>query len=153
MSKIDRFIGSYSFLNNFHPSTIFVDGKSYRTVEHAYQACKASTSSEREIIRCAAEPMEAKRLGKSVILPPDWEMKKVGLMKDLVRKKFENPLLREMLRTTGDAELIHDNRFNDRFWGVSKGAGENWLGRILTEIRQEIFDEDGDLTDVQCDTL
>ncbi len=146
MGKIDRFIGKYSFLNNFHPSTIFIDGKPYRTVEHAYQACKAHSDSEREIIRCAADPMEAKRLGKSVILPPDWDEKRVNLMKDLVRKKFENPLLREMLKATEDAELIHDNRFNDRFWGVSRGAGENWLGYILEELRQEIFDEDGNST-------
>ena len=144
MSKIVRFVGRYSFLNNFHPSTIFIDGKSYHTVEHAYQACKAHSDSEREIIRCAVDPMEAKRLGKSVILPPDWEEKRVNLMKGLVRKKFENPLLRELLRATGDAELIHDNRFNDRFWGVCRGSGENWLGQILVAIRQEIFDEDGD---------
>ena len=142
MNRIDRFVNSYSFLNNFHPSTIFVNGKSYQTVEHAYQAHKASSTSEHEIIRCAADPMEAKRLGKAVILPADWDKKRVELMRLLVRKKFENPLLREMLRATGDAELIHDNRFNDRFWGVCRGSGENWLGCILEETRQEIFDEE-----------
>lgn len=145
MSKIDRFIGRYSFLNNFYPSTIFIDGKSYQTVEHAYQAHKAPTLSEHEIIRCAADSMEAKRLGRAMILPPDWDDKRVEMMKTFVRKKFENPLLRELLKGTGDATLIHDNRFNDRFWGVCRGSGENWLGRILEGLRQEIFDEDGDL--------
>lgn len=89
--------------------------------------------------------MEAKRLGRAMILPPDWDDKRVEMMKTFVRKKFENPLLRELLKGTGDATLIHDNRFNDRFWGVCRGSGENWLGRILEELRQEIFDEDGDL--------
>jgi ribA/ribD-fused uncharacterized protein len=142
MSKIDRFIGRYSFLNNFYPSTIFLSGKSYSTVEHAYQAHKASTPSEHEIIRNAADPMEAKKLGRGVILLPEWEDKKVDLMNTLVRRKFENPLLRELLKATGDAELIHDNRFNDRFWGVCRGSGENWLGRILEDVRKEVFDEE-----------
>jgi ribA/ribD-fused uncharacterized protein len=143
MSKIDRFIGQYSFLSNFHSSTIVVDGKKYPTVEHAYQAHKATTESEREVIRCAKDPMEAKRLGKTLVLPEDWETQKVDIMKKLIRKKFENPLLRELLKATGDLNLIHDNRFNDRFWGMCRGSGNNWLGVILEEVRREIFCEDG----------
>lgn len=143
MSKIDRFIGQHSFLSNFYPSTIMIDGKKYATVEHAYQAHKASTESEREVVRCAKDPMEAKKLGKTFLLPEDWETRKVDLMKKLIRKKFENPLLRELLKATGDLNLIHDNRFNDRFWGVCRGSGNNWLGVILEEVRKEIFFEDG----------
>jgi ribA/ribD-fused uncharacterized protein len=141
MSKIDRFIGKYSFLSNFHPSTIMIDGKKYPTVEHAYQSHKATTESEREIVRCAKDPMEAKKLGKTFPLPEDWESQKVDIMKKLIRKKFENPLLRELLKATGDLNLIHDNRFNDRFWGVCRGSGNNWLGVILEEVRREIFYE------------
>lgn len=142
MGKIDRFVGEHSFLNNFYTSTLLFNGRSYPTVEHAYQAHKSSTHEEHEVIRRASTPMEAKKLGKTMILPPDWGTKKVGLMKGILTAKFENPFLRELLKGTGDAELIHDNRFNDRFWGVCRGVGNNWLGRLLEEVRSEVLAED-----------
>jgi len=58
-------------------------------------------------------------------------------MLDLVRKKFENPLLRAMLLATEDAVLVEGNTWNDTFWGVCRGRGENWLGRILMQVREE----------------
>lgn len=72
----------------------------------------------------------------------DWEQVKVDLMRTFVRKKFENPFLRPMLLTTGDAELVEGNTWNDTFWGVCRGAGHNWLGKILMEVRDEIRLED-----------
>jgi len=136
--QITRFIGEHSFLANFYTSTVYVDGKSYPSVEHAYQAAKASSDSERELIRNAKTPMEAKKLGRTLVLPEDWDESKIDLMRRLIRSKFENPLLRELLLMTGDAELIQDNKWNDRFWGVCRGEGQNWLGKILVEIRDEI---------------
>jgi ribA/ribD-fused uncharacterized protein len=139
--QITRFIGEYAFLSNFHSSTLYVDGKSYPTVEHAYQAFKTSNDSEHEIIRNARTPMEAKKLGRTVVLPENWEENKVDLMRRLIRAKFENPLLQELLISTGDAELIQDNKWNDRFWGICRGEGQNHLGKILEEVRVEIIKE------------
>jgi hypothetical protein len=139
--QITRFIGEHAFMANFHPSTVYIEGKPYPTLEHAYQASKASTEEEKELIRRARTPMEAKKLGRALILPEGWEDGRVELMRRLVRSKFENPLLRELLLLTGDAELIQDNKWNDRFWGICRGEGENWLGKILMEIRQEIIDQ------------
>jgi ribA/ribD-fused uncharacterized protein len=142
LKQITRFIGEHAFMANFHLSTLYVDGKPYPSVEHAYQASKAASEETKEMIRRAKTPMEAKKLGRALLLPEGWEEGKVDLMRRLVRSKFENPLLREMLRMTGDAELIQDNKWNDRFWGVYKGEGQNWLGKILMEIRQEILEEE-----------
>jgi len=141
MDKIDRFIGDFAFLSNFFSSTIVVDGKKYSTVEHAYQAFKTESNSEREVIRGAATPGEAKKLGRSVTLRKDWETVKVDLMRKFIKQKFENPILREMLIATGEAKLIEGNSWNDRFWGVCRGAGQNWLGRVLEEVRHEIAAE------------
>lgn len=140
MSKpvIDSFRDDFSFLSNFHPSVIYVDGKRYATVEHAYQAMKALDPEHHEMIRCAKTAGEAKKLGRIVPCRPDWDEVKVGIMRDLVRRKFENPFLRPLLAATGDAELVEGNYWHDTFWGVYKGTGENWLGRILMEIRSEI---------------
>lgn len=142
LKQITRFIGEHAFMANFHPSTVYVDGKPYPTVEHAYQAAKSGSSDVKEVIRKARTPMEAKKLGRHLLLPDDWEMKKIDLMRGLIRSKFENPLLRELLKMTGEAELVQDNKWNDRFWGVCRGEGENWLGKILMEVREEILKEE-----------
>lgn len=137
---IDSFtiVNGHEFLSNFHPSTIYIDGKSYKTVEHAYQAHKTLNESSRELIRLSKSPSDAKKLGRGVEIRPDWDAIKIDLMKSFIRKKFENPFLRPMLIETGDAELVYGNTWNDRFWGVCRGSGLNWLGKILMEVREEI---------------
>lgn len=137
---IDSFTAAsgYGFLSNFHPSTIFVDGKSYPTVEHAIQAHKTTDEKTKDLIRRAKTPGEAKKLGRAVQLREDWEQVKVGLMRDFIRKKFENPFLRPLLLDTGDADLVEGNTWNDTFWGVCRGSGLNWLGKILMEVREEL---------------
>lgn len=132
----------YGFLSNFYLSTIYIDKKPYSSVEHAYQAHKTLDEGIRELIRKAPTPQEAKKLGRCVQLRPDWDQVKLSLMRSFLEKKFDNPFLRQMLIDTGDADLIHNNSWNDLFWGVSRGRGQNWLGRILMELREELRKED-----------
>ena len=61
----------------------------------------------------------------------------------LLQEKFKNPLLRSMLLATEDVLLVESNTWGDRTWGVYKGAGENWLGRLLMEVRAECREEEG----------
>ena len=42
---------------------------------------------------------------------------------------------------TGDTYLEEGNTWNDTFWGVCNGVGENNLGRILMEVREELRKE------------
>ena len=134
---IDSFRGAFGFLSNFHEASLWYNGKQYRSVEHAYQAFKSTDESTHELIRNAKSPGIAKRLGKSVQLTPDWETRKVDLMRELLRKKFENPLLRALLLVTDGADLVENNTWNDRFWGTCRGSGQNWLGKLLMEVREE----------------
>lgn len=57
-----------------------------------------------------------------------------------IRLKFRDPLFRAQLIATGEEELVEGNRWNDKFWGVClmTGQGENWLGRLLMQVRDEI---------------
>lgn len=141
-ATIDKFSGDFGFLSNFYPSVIYVDGLKYASVEHAYQAAKSSDPSTRELIRGAKTSAIAKKLGKSVQLRPDWESTKIELMRVLVRKKFDNPFLKPLLLATGDAELIEGNTWNDTTWGVCRGVGQNWLGKILMQVRDELAAQD-----------
>lgn len=136
--KIGKFIGEYWFLSNFYPAEIELDGLIYPTLEHAYQASKTKSKAEREVIRKAKKPGQAKFLGKRVTLVPDWDTVRVEVMRKLLVQKFANKVLRAELLSTGDADLEEGNYWNDRFWGVCKGRGENQLGKLLMEIREEL---------------
>lgn len=132
---INQFTGPYRFLSNFYPARVVLDGDEYPTVEHAYQAAK--TDIEREVIRRAPTPGIARKLGRMVMVRSDWEVVKVEIMRGLLKQKFSDPKLRQMLLDTGDAELVEGNWWNDTFWGKYKGEGKNMLGVMLMLIRDE----------------
>ena len=141
---IDSFSGDYSFLSNFYRSTIIFEGMTYPSVEHAFQANKTLDLLRRNQIRNARSCGEAKRLGRSVILREDWEQIKIGLMEKLLKEKFANPNLKELLLKTGDANLIEGNDWGDNFWGVCRGIGHNHLGKLLMKARDELREENNE---------
>lgn len=135
---IGEFEGDYFFLSNFSPHPVHIDGVDFPTAEHAFQALKTDSEQERLSVRDAATPSEAKRRGRKVTLREDWDQLRIPAMHRVVRAKFENPELRRRLLATGDAQLIEGNWWGDQFWGVSKGRGENQLGRLLMQLRDEL---------------
>ena len=136
---INRFDGSFFFLSNFYPSPVTMYGEVYPTVEHAFQAAKCFSPADREAIRQASTPGNAKKIGRLVTLVSDWDTLRVPIMTELVRRKFEgNSQLRYLLLATTPHELIEGNTWGDRFWGVYQGVGENHLGKILMQIREEV---------------
>ena len=136
MDPIDRFAGEFGFLSNFYPAPVTLDGVEYPTVEHAFQAAKTLDESERAWIRRAQTASIAKKRGREVALRDDWESIKVDVMRDLLRRKFAIPELKIWLRATRGRDLVEGNTWNDRFWGQVDGVGQNWLGRLLMEIRE-----------------
>lgn len=127
-----------TFLSNFWFVPVSLDGEIYRSVEHAYQAAKTLDPKERKMIQAANLPTQAKHLGKCVKLRPDWNDVKLVVMEDLLRQKFQHKALKDRLFRTGSQELIEGNTWNDTFWGVCNGVGENNLGKILMKIRGDI---------------
>ena len=117
----------------------------WTTVEHGYQWAKADFSGipEKTIEKIHIEyltltPGQCKEWGQKVKLVEDWEEIKIPVMRRLVKAKFQNPEMRAKLMATGDQELIEGNWWNDTFWGVCKGKGQNNLGKILMAERNEI---------------
>lgn len=136
---IDSFSGEYHFLSNFSAAEVWLDGVSYASVEHAYQAAKTDSTSARRRIQTAKTPNEAKRLGRAVKLREDWEEIKLEVMYQLVRQKFrQHPSYSSYLLKTEDEELVEGNWWGDTYWGVCNGTGENHLGKILMRIREEL---------------
>lgn len=141
-TPITSFQGDFRFLSNFWAASVQYEGRWYGTVEHAYQAAKTEDLHERAKIQNAATASIAKHMGKYVPMRERWNDLRLGIMEDLVRQKFTgNPALRQKLIATDPAELIEGNSWNDRFWGVCRGSGENHLGKILMKVRAELLAE------------
>src|ERR1700735_4079532 len=130
---------AFGFLSHFHPARIALDGETWPTVEHFYQAQKSDDPGYRTAIRNAASPSMAKRLAA----PPDaprrvsqqsWFRKHGTLARGA---NFpQTPPLPRLRLATGTAELIEDSPF-EPFWGSGKdGSGENWAGRVLMDVRE-----------------
>jgi len=134
---IDRFSGQYRWLSNFWPADVSLDGVVYPTVEHAYQAAKTLDPAERERIRLIPGASAAKRLSHDLDVRDDWGRIRVRVMRELLQQKFSHPELRQKLLATGKEVLVEGNTWGDTFWGVCAGKGENRLGRLLMEIRDD----------------
>lgn len=146
----------FGFLSHFFPAEITLDGLTWRSVEHYYQAQKSDDPAYRDAIRAAVSPGMAKRLAAPPAAPrrisaqswfrkhgtlprDDWHQVKLDIMRRADRAKFtQHGTLTSQLLGTGDAELIEDSPY-EPFWGTGpNGHGENWAGRVLMEIRHEL---------------
>ena len=139
---IEEFDGDFAFLSNFWPCSVEFEGIVFPSTEHAFQAAKTNDRETRLIIAAKKTPGQAKRAGGRL---PDfdfeaWEDKKIDVMGEICRIKFQDPALRERLKATGSQKLQEGNNWNDTFWGacLKTGKGRNVLGRILESIRDEI---------------
>lgn len=136
---ITSFSGKYRFLSNFWLCEIPYDGKIWKSTEHAYQAAKFTDEAIKEEIRAADKPGETKRINRKYKPRPDWDNIRKDVMLDLVRIKFTNhPDLKQKLIDTGNAKLVEGNTWGDTYFGVCNGVGENWLGKILMQVREEV---------------
>lgn len=145
MEKITSFRDQYRFLSNFYQAPFTYKGLTYPNAEAAFQAQKCATDEERVKYTLIKNPVRAKQMGKKEpYLPANWDEISYAIMKDILRVKFAIPKLAEMLKATGDAYLEEENQWHDNRWGnctckVCAGkAGQNWLGKILMGIRDEL---------------
>jgi ribA/ribD-fused uncharacterized protein len=132
------FSGDRFFLSNFYPHGFVFDGHVYATAEHAFQAAKCVDESDTERVRIAPSPAAAKQIGRRVQLRADWNDVRVDVMRAVLVAKFSDPDLRARLIATGEAELVEENTWGDRFWGRSRGTGKNMLGQLLMELRDSL---------------
>ena len=148
---INQFQGEYQWLSNFHYSLFKCDFKLlplprkyvFPTVEHYYQATKATTIGNFERVLEAETPGKAKRLGQRIIMIPNWEQWKERVMLEGVWAKFsQSPTLQQKLLATAGHDLMEGNYWNDKYWGVclKTNQGQNKLGQILMHVRTILAD-------------
>jgi ribA/ribD-fused uncharacterized protein len=146
----------YGFLSNYYEAPISLGGEVWRSAEFYYQAQKSHDPEYREAIQHAKNADHAKGIGSDPRrsrksrkrswfsgrldkLRSDWHQVKLEVMDTAVRAKFsQNQQLQALLLATGETELVEDSA-HDPYWGIGRdGRGENWLGRLLMKVRQEI---------------
>lgn len=155
---IDRFRNEYDFLSNFYlGAPIEIWGHTFPTTEHAYQWAKTNDPAEKDwvlwditetsnggVLRVVTTPGVAKRRGAQVTRRPDWEEARIQIMLDINRAKYtQHSDLRQKLIATEDAILIEGNTWHDNFWGSCTceecgDKGENMLGKVLMQLREEL---------------
>lgn len=134
---ITSFRGKYFFLSNYYNCRFIFDGIRYSTAEAAFQAQKTFTYEEKLKMSKMA-PGESKKYIRTIPNRKDWYNVSIDMMYEVVKAKFDqNPRLKGLLLDTEDEELIEGNTWNDTFWGVYRGEGENHLGKTLMRIRDE----------------
>lgn len=143
MSKVTSFKGRFRFLSNFTAAHVLYEGDAYGSVEHAYQAAKFPKEKRTLfLLGTGLTAGQAKRLGQKATLSPDWETKKVEVMRELIAQKFKlRSYSGKLLMLTGQDELVEGNTWGDTFWGQCDGKGKNMLGILLMQRRSELYKE------------
>ena len=136
----------YYEFTNFYPAPICLDGKTWPTSEHYFQAQKFTGTPYVEQIRLLARPRQAFDLSRNPSVSrwrrSDWEDIKLHVMyKALLAKFTQHDELRTLLLLTRKRELI-EHTPHDGFWGdAGDGTGLNHLGKMLMTIRSQLQGE------------
>jgi len=122
----------------------FEDAISYITPEHFYQAMKSVSHADHLLIASAKTPGLAKKFGRRLVVRPDWDSVKLNFMFYALVYKFTKNTShgQKLINTPGP--IVEYNYWHDNYWGdcicekCENIVGQNWLGRILENIRTKI---------------
>jgi len=127
-------------LDNRYPAKFTLDGVTWPTVEHYYQASKFPTLPDfQEQIRqmtTAAAMKAGKTKDPSKPIRADWKEQRESSMRNAIFAKFDqNPALKQKIIETYPRPLVFADA-NDSFWGNGRTKmGQNKLGSILMQYR------------------
>lgn len=137
-TRILGLFGKYRPLSNFHMEDVRVGGLIFKCSEAAYMAEKTDVDAEIQALTLMSAG-DAKRFGQRVTIRSNWDEVKFSAMLEVIRCKFTQcEYLRELLLSTGDKYIEETNWWKDRYWGVCDRVGQNNLGKILMQVREEL---------------
>ena len=131
-----KFRGEYTFLSNMFPCEVLWEGKAYKSSESVYQMMKCANESDKTMFQ-GLNGYQAKKMGRHVRMRRDWNEIKLGVMREVLDAKFDNPWLAEKLMKV-EGNIVEDNHWHDRYWGRCNGEGLNHLGKLLMEVRDAL---------------
>lgn len=141
--------------SNWETAPMIIDGTQYNCVEQFMMAEKARTFEDTETrneILATLDPKAHRALGRKVkgYDGSVWDQVRYEIVLRGTKAKYlQNPDLLALLLDTGEAIFVECNPF-DRIWGIglsekspdaadpTKWMGQNLLGRVITQAREEI---------------
>lgn len=142
--KFYKTLAPYGEFSNFHRKVYKINGIKYKSSEHYYQSKKFEGTEWEEYIRNQRTPKFAASEGRREDLPlrEDWPDIKNEIMITALYYKFKDEVLKNLLLSTEEEELIEDSPV-DYYWGCgANGSGKNILGKQLMSLRTVIRKED-----------
>lgn len=132
-------------LSNFAAFTLDWKGLLFQTSEHAYQWEKFNSfPNEPDIgrmILAARSAHDAFKIAERFrdYRRADWDAVKLDVMRSILLEKVrQHEYVKYKLLSTQKRELIEDS-WRDDFWGWGPDRnGQNWLGKLWMEIRDEL---------------
>lgn len=138
VKEIKRFRDEYYFLCNSFKAPVTLEGITYSNNEAAFQAYQTTDTALRETFS-SLSAKAAKIEGRKLQYRSDWEDVKINIMYAIVIAKFtQNEDLKIALLATGDAYLENTGSWVNRIWGTINGVGNNYLGKILMNVRSKL---------------
>lgn len=146
------FMSEESYLSNFFPCQVTVDGYTFPSAEHAIQYKRSLACKSEDValdIKRTLLASDVKQLGEKIPHSSEWDKCKLGIVRCIVKQKFveNNNLKIKLLNTKGFT--LEEATF-DQYWGTGipvyskdfkagRYSGKNIMGRILEEIRDEFL--------------
>jgi len=131
--------GGYNCLYNFAAFKVAYDNRTWMTAEHAYQAQKFTESKIKDKIANCPSAYKAKMTAQNCKekVRDNWFDDSVEIMKTILHAKLsQHQYIKEKLTDSGDKRLVENT--DDEFWGRGEnGDGENMLGKLWMELRNE----------------
>lgn len=126
--------------SNFSSFQLEWKGYLWPTSEHAYHSEKFSDPQILNGLKNACSAHDAMKLAyaNKDKYRSDWDDVKLKIMKDILRAKTEqHSYVKKKLLESSDKELVEDS-WRDSYWGWGPNKdGENHLGKLWMEIREE----------------
>lgn len=164
MEQLDYDSRDYTFFwqtgspfSNWHPAKYTCDGINFNCSEQGVMYDKALLFGDIEVaakvLKCSvSEQGKMKSLGREVkhFKESTWKKNRVEIYAKHCRAKFtQNEHFKQKLMETGNTTLVEASP-NDKIWGIGlherdakkthsdKWPGTNLLGKLLTDIREEL---------------
>lgn len=135
--KFNKYDRSFLSNNYFCVITVVIGDKEYQfsNVESAYQALKCIGNEE---LFCRTSAETAKELALYLPHRDDWNSIRLQAMYVVLKAKFTGSGSLKYLLCKTNGKLKEVNETKDTFWGTYEGKGENHLGKLLMQIRDEL---------------
>ena len=118
-----------------------LDGRTWPSVEHYYQAMKFEDPALCEQIGSAADAAAAAALAHRYRrrVRGDWaQLRRVMMTRAFYIKCRSYPVVAERLLATGTRPIVENSQY-DYFWGCGRDLrGHNYYGRMLMDVREKL---------------